>query len=51
MMIYQEKIAPPVTVKEQKLIAETLASDDRWIKNLIAGLAGILERSSKSTVA
>jgi hypothetical protein len=45
MMIYQEKIPPPVsplTNKEQKLITETLASDDRWIKNFIDGLAGIL---------
>jgi hypothetical protein len=45
MMISQEKIAPPVaqlTDEEQKLIAESLARDDRWIKNLIDGLAGIL---------
>lgn len=47
MMISMEKIEPPprlpLTNEEQmKLIAESLASDDRWIRNLIDGLAGIL---------
>jgi hypothetical protein len=46
MMVYQEKIEPllePATEKEQlKLIAESLASEDRWVKNLIDGLAGVL---------
>jgi hypothetical protein len=46
MMVYQEKIPPPpdpAPDEEQiKLIAELLASDDRWVKNLIDGLAGIL---------
>jgi hypothetical protein len=46
MIIYQEEIAPPPALppdEEQiKLIAESLAGDDRWVKNLIDGLAGIL---------
>jgi hypothetical protein len=46
MMIYQEKIPPPAALPvdegQAKLIAESLANDDRWIKHLIDGLAGIL---------
>jgi hypothetical protein len=46
MMVYQEKIAPPANPRrdeETKLIAESLVrDDDRWVKNLIDGLAGIL---------
>jgi hypothetical protein len=44
MMVYQEKIAPPGKPDEEriKLIAEALVRDDRWVKNLIDGLAGIL---------
>jgi hypothetical protein len=45
MMIYQEKIPPPVALlahEEQKHIAQSLANDDRWVKNLIDGLTGIL---------
>jgi hypothetical protein len=46
MIIYQEKIAPPADPPPDevqiKLIAESLASDDRWVKHLIDGLAGIL---------
>jgi hypothetical protein len=44
MMVYQEKIAPPGRLpdEERKLIAEALVRDDRWVKNLIDGLAGIL---------
>jgi hypothetical protein len=46
MMVYQEKIAPPANSRrdeETKLIAESLVrDDDRWVKNLIDGLAGIL---------
>jgi hypothetical protein len=46
MMVYQEKIPPPVALpadeEQMKLIAESLANDDRWVKNLIDGLAGIL---------
>jgi hypothetical protein len=45
-MIYQEKIPPPgplpLDEDETKLVAESLANDDRWVKNLIDGLAGIL---------
>jgi hypothetical protein len=46
MMIYQEKIEPPANPpsdeEQVKLISESIASDDRWVKNLIDGLAGIL---------
>jgi hypothetical protein len=46
MVVYQEKIAPPPALapdeEQVKLIAESLARDDRWVKNLIDGLAGIL---------
>jgi hypothetical protein len=46
MMIYQEKIPPPAAVpldeEQRKSTAELLADDDRWVKHLIDGLAGIL---------
>jgi hypothetical protein len=46
MIICQEQIEPPANPpldeEQAKLISESLASDDRWVKNLIDGLAGIL---------
>jgi hypothetical protein len=49
-MIYQEKIPPPgplpLDEDETKLVAESLANDDRWVKNLIEGLAGISSRQA-----
>jgi hypothetical protein len=46
MMIYQEKIAPPLvplTDEEQiKLIRESIADEDRWVKNFIDRLAGVI---------
>jgi hypothetical protein len=48
MMIFMEKIEPPpliVHVMDEDMIskmAERLAQEDRWVKNLIDGLAGIL---------
>jgi hypothetical protein len=48
MMIFIEKIERPpplfqVTDEEAiSKLAERLAQDDRWVKNLIDGLAGIL---------
>jgi hypothetical protein len=47
MMIFLEKIAPPpllVQVPDEEIskLAERLAQEDRWVKNLIDGLAGIL---------
>jgi hypothetical protein len=46
MRIYQEKIAPPANPpsdeEQMRLIAESLARDDRWVKNIVDGLAGIL---------
>jgi hypothetical protein len=45
MKVYQEKIVPPPALlpeKQVKVTAESLASDDRWVKHLIDGLAGRL---------
>jgi hypothetical protein len=48
MMIFMENIEPPpplVQVPDDEIIskmAERLAQEDRWVKNLIDGLAGIL---------
>jgi len=47
MIVFTEKIAPlppkPVTDDETvRKLAENLVQDDRWVKNLIDGLAGIL---------
>ena len=47
MMIYQEKIAPPpapLTADEEqmKLIAEAIADEDRWVKNFIDRLVGVV---------
>jgi hypothetical protein len=43
MMVYQEKIAPPppppLTDEEQ---TNATADENRWVKNLIDGLAGTL---------
>jgi hypothetical protein len=47
-MISQENSPPPEPLpadEEIKLIAESLADDERWIQNLIAGLTGILSRT------
>ena len=49
MIFFTEKIAPPppiiavVTDEEQiSKLAEDLVQDDRWVKRLIDGLAGVL---------
>jgi hypothetical protein len=47
MMIYQEKIAPPLPIRltddEQiKVIAEAVAEEDRWVKDFIDRLAGLV---------
>jgi hypothetical protein len=47
MIIFMENIAPPpplVQVPDEEIskLAERLTQDDRWVKNLIAGLAGVL---------
>jgi hypothetical protein len=46
MMIYQEKIAPPLaplTEEEQwKLKLAAIASEDLWVKNFIERLAGVV---------
>jgi hypothetical protein len=52
MMIYHEKIAPPANPspdeEQMKFISEALVSDDRWVKNLIDGVAGILRELAAS---
>jgi hypothetical protein len=43
-MIHQEKIAPPVTPmteEQMKLIRESIADEDRWVKNFIDRLSGV----------
>jgi hypothetical protein len=46
MMVYQEKIAPPIVpltdAEEMKLIRESVADEDRWVKNFIDRLAGVI---------
>jgi hypothetical protein len=46
MMIYYEKIAPPLaplTEDEQtRLRLEAIESEDRWVKNFIDRLAGVV---------
>jgi hypothetical protein len=45
MIVFTEKIAPPIPIADEEAIrklAEQLARDDRWVKNIIDGLAGIL---------
>ena len=45
MMIYQEKIAPPLVPltddEQMKLKLESIASEDRWVRKFIDRLAGI----------
>jgi hypothetical protein len=46
MMVYQEKIEPPIappTDDEQlKLIRESIANEDRWVRDFINRLAGVI---------
>jgi hypothetical protein len=46
MIIYQEKIAPPVAVlndaEESTLQKEAAASEDRWVEDFINRLAGVV---------
>jgi hypothetical protein len=46
MMVYQEKIAPPLaplSEEEQlKLRTDAIASEDHWVKDLIARLAVVI---------
>jgi hypothetical protein len=49
MMIYQEKIAPPLvplTADERTTLRlEAIANEDRWVKNFIDRLAGVVRAS------
>ena len=54
MILFTEKIAPPppiiaVVPAEEAIrkLADDLVQDDRWVKRLIDGLAGVL-RDAKS---
>jgi hypothetical protein len=44
MIVYQEKIAPPLAPlseeEQTKLRMDAIASDDRWVENFVARLAG-----------
>ncbi len=45
MIVYTENIAPPQPVLDKEMVrklADDLVQDDRWVKRLIDGLAGIL---------
>jgi hypothetical protein len=46
MMIYQEKIAPPLAPlseeEQMKLITDSIASEDRWVMDFIKRLAGVI---------
>lgn len=50
-MIYQEKIAPPLApltdAGEMKLIRELIAEEDRWVKNFIDRLAGVIRDAKR----
>jgi hypothetical protein len=51
MMVFQEKIPPPAAARkdeeELKLIAESITSEDRRLKNFMAGLAAGIIRELK----
>jgi hypothetical protein len=46
MMIFIEQIdpppPPPTSTERSRAKVEALESEDRWVKNLIDGLAGVL---------
>jgi hypothetical protein len=46
MMIYQEKIAPPLPIPltddEKMKLTEAAASEDRWVKDFVDRLAGVV---------
>jgi hypothetical protein len=46
MIIYQEKIAPPLAPlnddEQKKLRIEAMASEDRWVENFVDRLAGVI---------
>ena len=47
MIVFTEKIAPPPPFpagdeEAARKLAKNLVDEDRWVKNLIDGLAGIL---------
>jgi hypothetical protein len=46
MIIYQEKIAPPLAPpnddEQKKVRMEAIASEDRWVENFVDRLAGVI---------
>lgn len=47
MMIFMEKIAPPLPIpvteeEELKVIAESIERENRWVKDFIDRLAGVV---------
>jgi hypothetical protein len=46
MTVYQERIAPPLVPladeEQMKLIKELIADEDRWVKNFVDLLAGVV---------
>ena len=47
MMIYQEKIAPPLPIPltdddQMRVNAESVESEDRWVKDFIDRLASVV---------
>jgi hypothetical protein len=45
MMVYQEKIAPPLPLADEgqtKIRLKATADEDRWVKNFIDRLAGVV---------
>jgi hypothetical protein len=46
MMVYQERIAPPLTPltddEQMKIIRKSVADEDRWVKTFIDRLAGVV---------
>jgi hypothetical protein len=48
-MIYQEKIAPPSPIpltddEQMKVIAEAVASENRWVEDFIDRLTGFVRK-------
>jgi hypothetical protein len=43
MMVYQETIAPPLPLTdEEQTKLKAIAAEDRWVKNFIDRLAGVV---------
>jgi hypothetical protein len=50
MMIYQDKISPPLVPSDEeqmKLVTEAIASEDRWAKGLVGRIALVIREIQK----